>query len=148
MQNKNAIVFYLTQRPQRTQNFQSKLRCRWSSRSLRATENAKVSELSTPSVASLLVPPVSGGQSVTTAKRKSPLAQNTTSADTCHHWGSLRIVLSLKSHLCHRWPITFIVKHIHQSSSPFSCIFCIYSIPLYAKISKETFLICTELFAT
>ena len=83
-----------------------------------------------------LRPPVSGGQSVTTAKRKSPLAQNTTSADTYHHWGSLRIVLSLKSHLCHRWPITFIVKHIHQSSSPFSCIFCIYSIPLYAKISK------------
>ena len=41
VQNKNAIVFYLTQRPQRTQNFQSKLRCRWSSRSLRATENAK-----------------------------------------------------------------------------------------------------------
>ena len=37
---------------------------------------------------------------------------------------------------------------IHQSSFPFSCIFCIYSIPLYAKISKETFLICTELFAT
>ncbi len=37
---------------------------------------------------------------------------------------------------------------IHQSSFPFSCIFCIYSIPLYAKISKETFLICTESFAT
>ena len=44
VQNKNAIVFYLTQRPQRTQNFQSKLRCRWSSRSLRATEVAKETE--------------------------------------------------------------------------------------------------------
>ena len=44
VQNKNAIVFYLTQRPQRTQNFQSKLRCRWSRRWLRATENAKAKQ--------------------------------------------------------------------------------------------------------
>ena len=35
---------YLTQRTQRTQNFQCKLRYRWSSRSLRATEGAKTTE--------------------------------------------------------------------------------------------------------
>ena len=61
--------FSLTQNSPNTQIFLSArvgLRWRWSSRSLRATENAKASELSTPSVASLLVPPVSGGQSVTT----------------------------------------------------------------------------------
>ena len=55
----NADYLYLTQRTQRTQNFQCKLRYRWSSRWLRATGERKgetETEPSTPSVATLLVP--------------------------------------------------------------------------------------------